>query len=249
MRRDVLATILLASCTFDHGVAPTAAPDGGSAATGDAAVAPRACHSSDPGLVLCLDFEDPAQVIDSAAVPHQIEASGVQSVTRAGQLAAMLTPSSSIVISDQPALDIEMPLTMELWLMPGVPGDHGMYALDKPNEYDVWLDDTGAYCELYNASGHELYAGTFSPLAADAWTHLACVYDGSTLVLYRDGNVEACADGQRAIATSDHGTLQVSQQYAGGLDDLHLYAEALTADQVCALAGGKACKAGCPPNG
>ncbi|MGE5182898.1 MAG: LamG-like jellyroll fold domain-containing protein, partial [Acidobacteriota bacterium] len=89
---------------------------------------------------------------------------------------------------------------------------------------------------------------TVVQLQLDAWTHVACVYDGDTLELFVAGNVLACNHTRLAIDTAVQGGIGVGTAYTGGLDDVHVYGSALSASDICRLAtGGTTCKSICPP--
>jgi hypothetical protein len=76
-------------------------------------------------------------------------------------------------------------------------------------------------------------------LALNAWTHVALVYDGSTLRLSRNGAQSASQTASGTpIATSGNLQLAASQfgeHLAGQFDDVRLYDRALSAAEVQGL--------------
>jgi hypothetical protein len=76
-------------------------------------------------------------------------------------------------------------------------------------------------------------------LALNAWTHVALVYDGSTLRPYRNGAQSASqAASGTPVATTGNLQLAASQYgetFAARLDDVRLYDRALSASEVQGL--------------
>jgi len=254
MRRAVLATTL-AGCSFVHGASQEtttdAAPpgyDGRSAGRDASAVAPR-CHSDLPGIRLCLDFEDTNLGDDSSGIAHSIDVQAVAQMSRGTQGAALLGDPSSIDIGASASLDISPKLSMEMWMSPTSfpPSGAPSWFLQNIQQYAIGFDGQIALCSVTSADqSHVLTTG--SSVQPDKWTHLACVYDGTKLVLYLDGSISACDPGTFPIATGIDAGLQIGGGYTGGLDDIHIYANALAATDVCQLAtGGTNCKSSCPP--
>jgi hypothetical protein len=85
-------------------------------------------------------------------------------------------------------------------------------------------------------------------LAAGQWAHVAAVWDGSTMRLYKDGEeVDSMAKGGSAVATDPAVTVAVGNQppdaaggtrdYDGLIDDVRIYSRALPAAEIVWLAG------------
>ena len=74
-------------------------------------------------------------------------------------------------------------------------------------------------------------------LAANTWTHLAATYDGATLRLYVNSAQVASVARTGTLATSSNplnigGDTFYSQYFAGRIDDVRVYANALTAAEI-----------------
>ena len=92
-------------------------------------------------------------------------------------------------------------------------------------------------------AGGAATASGAEPLIVGTWTHLACVYDGTTVTLYRDGRVDGSAPLMRATLPAS-ANLQVGQSCCTGLDplrgqlsDVRLWRRVPTAMEIAALAG------------
>lgn len=83
-------------------------------------------------------------------------------------------------------------------------------------------------------------------LAAETWIHVAAVYDGSTMKLYKDGELVGSRSKSGNIATGsgvavrigDDPTDSGEEPWAGMLDDIRIYNRALSAEEIQALAAG-----------
>jgi hypothetical protein len=251
MRRAVLTTVL-AGCSFVHG-APGDTPDGGRSTdsrTGvdGSAVAPK-CHSDLPNIRLCLDFEDSNLGDDSSGIAHSIQVQSVTQMSRGTQGAALMNDWSSIDVGASGSLDISPKLSMEMWISPTSFPSSGepSWFLQNIQQYAIGFNGPVALCSVTAADqSHSMSTG--SSVQLNTWTHLACVYDGTNLVLYLNGLISACTPGTFPIATGIDTGLQIGSGFTGGLDDIHIYANALSATDVCQLAtGGTMCKSACPP--
>ncbi len=251
MRRAVLATIL-AGCSFVHGASPDASPpsqgDGGAGGgDGGVAVAPK-CHSDLPDIRLCLDFEDSNLGDDSSGIAHSIQVRSVTQMSRGTQGAALLGDPSSIDVGSSASLDISPKLSIEMWISPTSfpPSGAPTWFLQSVQQYAIGFDGNVAVCSVTPADQTQSIAAA-SAVQPSKWTHVACVYDGTKILLYLDGLIKDCQDGAFPIATGIDAGLQIGASYSGGLDDIHIYANALDATDVCQLAtGGMNCKSACP---
>jgi hypothetical protein len=82
-------------------------------------------------------------------------------------------------------------------------------------------------------------------LTAGVWTHAALVYDGSALRLYQDGEEVGSLARTGALAVNDSVPVwlgdnppSTSKPFDGALDDVRIYARALSPAEVAVLAGG-----------
>ena len=74
-----------------------------------------------------------------------------------------------------------------------------------------------------------------SALAANAWSHVAFTFDGTSLRLYVNGTLVRTTNASGSIAATTGQLLVGSDSaawYRGRLDDLRIYNRALTAAQI-----------------
>jgi Concanavalin A-like lectin/glucanases superfamily/MBG domain/MBG domain (YGX type)/Bacterial Ig domain len=91
---------------------------------------------------------------------------------------------------------------------------------------------------MNGASRNERKIVSYSETAIGEWVHVAAVYDGDVLHLYRNGvSVASLTVGALSINHSPTWPLLVGQGYNGLLDDVRLYAGALAPQDVQTLAG------------
>jgi hypothetical protein len=94
-----------------------------------------------------------------------------------------------------------------------------------------------------------------SGVNAHTWTHVACVFDGDKMMPYVDGDSFICQDVQAPPTTGHDGSAiggnigaggMVTDKLIGGIDNVAIYASALSSDRICTLAGHSGdCQAQC----
>jgi hypothetical protein len=256
MRRVVLATVALVGCGFDHGHATDSTDGGGpppdsSTGGGDGSgTTTRQCHSSLPGLRLCLDFEPPDLEADASGLSYSIASQLVTATTRGTQGAAQMTTASLITIDDSPNLLISPALAIELWIDPTSLPEEGVTGLvSKLGDYGIGLSGDRVTCNVSSKPGPGERTASVTSSAhvpKDTWTHVACVYDGARLAVYVGGDVSGCTSLALTLDKTVHTGATLAGGYAGALDDVHVYAQALPDADVCRLATGTtSCKTSC----
>jgi hypothetical protein len=138
---------------------------------------------------------------------------------------------------------------MEMWIAPASFNNLGapIWFAANPYQYELGLVTDQVVCTINSPSGQSATTG-IGPLQAGAWTHVACVYDGTKVVLYVNGLIGDCLAANFPIDTTERNGVQLGGGFAGGIDDVHVYARALSATDVCQLAtGGTSCRSSCPP--
>lgn len=98
------------------------------------------------------------------------------------------------------------------------------------NQIHFWVHTSGGWTDVATATTY------------DAWIHIAGVYDGDTLSLYTDGELQntVSLSGSMDTPTSDTGigarNSDDNHWFNGNLDDVRVYRKALTADQIEGIA-------------
>jgi len=230
--RVVVFTSLLVGCGFAPKAqdvqADAQSPNGGPT------LPLSSCHSQQPDLRLCLDFEDSSLdpvVQDLSTGSHDARTTLVVPWTRSGQQAAAMDWGSTISIPESADLDIATNLTIEMWINPDY--DTDAYPLTNSGQYQLGIQQHSLFCQFGNRSVH-----ANETIEVDAWTHVACTFDGTTVTAYVDGAVSACKTGPlEPIPNVNASGTKVGLAYSGAIDDVHVYARTLDAPQLQSLAG------------
>jgi hypothetical protein len=178
--------------------------------------------------------------------------------SRVGAQAAAFDGSASYVeVPDDPALDVTGPYTETAWVnLDDTSGRH-----DVVSKFDVDADFEDSHWALtvqvrdgqlragFEDAADVDYIGVGGSVPASTWTHLAVVYDGSSVAGYVDGSevfsvAQATGDGSGSVADATPPTndepLRIGRgedYFDGRIDDLRIYDRALTASEVASLAG------------
>ena len=138
--------------------------------------------------------------------------------------------------------------TAEMWFRRDAVGSIGTYLMHR-NDLDA-ASNTGDYLGLWPGGGEVnlfIYDGetlTAGPtdIAEDVWHHVAMVRDGDGILVYLDGQLEieetvAALAGTKWVdgtwAFGGRSDLPAhNQRFAGSLDEIAIFAEALTSEQI-----------------
>lgn len=253
-----LFVLALGACSF-HAAPPLGGPpsDNPDAPTGgapdDASLEVASCHTQDPNVRLCIDFEQPALTpiaYDGSplAQKNNVTTQGIRAMDRLTEQAAQLDTNSTLTIAETPSLDITGDLTIELWANPQVlPPTDRYWMFDNNTQYGMELMMDGTVrCDIGN-----MVVDHPTTISAGTWVHVACVYGSGRLSVYVDGSsTQACRnvppppaggmDGS-AIGGNISAGPTVMQKFVGGIDNVAIYAEALSPGTICQLAGHNNC--------
>lgn len=246
--RILLATWLVAGCSFEHGLLEHP-PDSGPPAdpTVDApAGTARTCKYPDPALRLCIEFDDrnfTPIAFDASPYGLDAAATAIAEYTRNDTPAAATSWSSQIRVRETPMLDISPAITFELWVRVPAYG-WGAGLIWNDGQYQMWLDREGRVsCRVGNVT-----ATTSSELGTNKWRHVACAFDGQgskQLTLYIDGVAEQCKSASGAIPASGAQGTSIAGNLVGAIDDIRIYARRLAASEICSHADKTSCTARC----
>ena len=169
----------------------------------------------------------------------------------AGQISSALllaSSSSRLQVPDNDSLDITGPITIAAWIRPTTVGTQ--YVISKnvkssTDGFELSLSNGGRVFVRFNedSSGDALRVDSSSkyPTNGSTWMHVAATYDGSTIRLYINGQLEGSKNASFQIGTND---LPLSigsgdggyRGMKGAIDDVRIYAKALSAQEIAALA-------------
>jgi hypothetical protein len=256
MRLTLIAAVMAAGCSYSE---PTVGggdtgPDGGGN------VPPNTCPTSDSSLRLCLQFSGPLTPTVTDGMSHVVAATNLTAMTRAGDPAAHLDSTSEMFIAPIDASDLDnvTNLTIEMWIAPDqhpMPGQT-YWMLDNNTEYGMEYRDNGTIrCVISDKT----VDGT-AMVATTSWTHVACTYDQSRMIVLVNGAVDNCTNENTPIPTNGTDGVAIganlglgpvfNNRFIGGLDNVHVYDRALSGGEICTLAGhGTSCPHRCPGGG
>jgi hypothetical protein len=103
----------------------------------------------------------------------------------------------------------------------------------------------GSFVFGVRASSDPAYTALTAKAVAGRWVHLAATYDGATLKLYADGVLQSSAaaplpydNAEYLHIGGDPGVVSGRSWYTGLLDDVYIFSQALTAEEVKAVMQG-----------
>src|SRR5512134_1849418 len=163
----------------------------------------------------------------------------------AGQVGNALSfngTTSRVNVADSAAIDLTTGMTLEAWVFPtSLTGTRTVIAKERSG---------GFVYALFASNGASLPAAAIrigtttvsvtgpASLPLNAWSHLAATYSGSALILYVNGAQVAsqAATGSITVTTLalriGGNTRVTGQYYAGRIDEVRIYNQALTAGQI-----------------
>ncbi|MGE0867066.1 MAG: LamG domain-containing protein [Kofleriaceae bacterium] len=219
---------------------------------------PPPCETWVPGddaVRLCLDFEDPSLTSlarDASGHQHDAVLAGVAMKVRevgdTAQQALGVATESKVMIAESAELDATNALSFGLWVFANAtpqPDTAPLGLLSNGTEYGIALQPDG---DVRCTVGDQLASSNLlaAPLLTlNRWIHVACTYDGHDLRVYLNGVLSDCtAAPMVAVKRSSSGIVigarndgLVSSPLVGAVDNVHVYARALTALEICSLHG------------
>jgi fibronectin type 3 domain-containing protein len=201
-------------------------------------------NSATPGLVAAYGFDAGAgtTVADQSGNGNSGTIAG-PTWTTAGRFGSALQfdgVDDLVTVADSASLDLTGGMTLEAWVRPTALSSWNTVVLkERPGYYAYALyANTGTS----RPSGNVFTTSDFdvrgsAAVAANAWTHLAATYNGSSLVLYVNGTQAATLAATGAIATSTAvlrigGNSIWGEYFQGLIDEVRVYNRALTPAQI-----------------
>ncbi len=220
-----------------------------------------------PELALWLQFEEAdfaAGLLDESPWDHEVTCAEVCPTPIRGMSgnAALFDGVESCVVVPHGAAftDLEGVTTSAFVLLEAQPMAADAHMIvgkpvlaDDRNSFELFMTDTDimdmmmrARTAIADDAGFlTLNAPELSP--ADQWIHVASTWDGATVTLYVDG-VAVDSGMYPSMAIDDHDVLvgcdddaddpDYDNIFVGAIDEVRVYREALTAEQIAALAAG-----------
>lgn len=167
--------------------APRGTSDGGGGdSDAEPAVNPFCAASGD--LVACYEFD--GNLEDSSVNNNDLTGDNITFTTGKDGQALLTGQSAKIDPQNDPSLDFTDALTMEAWILPSQ--SQTRWVMDHQAQWGLLLEDDKIGCTVVTVvdedppSGHTIKSDPGS-VPEDDWTHVACTYDGTQIVLYIDG--------------------------------------------------------------
>ncbi len=201
------------------------------------------CDPANAMLVGCWEFEGNGNDRSGSNPSNTANtSSGAFGTGRVG-MGLVLDASSLVTTGDRPSLEPPN-LSFEAWIRPTeLPATGRMGVFDSGGAYGLFINNTGTglLCSL----GIQVQA-TFA-FPTNAWTHVACSTDGSTVRVYINGSQIAMMAGGSPLGTGDNlGTYLGANSpngevLIGTIDQIRFWNVARTPAQMCAAAGMTSC--------
>lgn len=224
---------------------------GGGSGSGGTSVTPaRTCSYDADELRLCIEFEDgrfDPMVSDASDAQLDVPAIDVGATNRASFKAAAFAWTSRISVGESMALDIGGAISIEAWV--GVTFDQSENLVENTNQYSVGITDSGrVVCRI---GGATLSSYDSAKIALYTFNHVACIYDGASLSVYLNGKLAGTQPLTVGAPTGAmNGTRIGGNGFIGAIDDIRIYAKALSLSEVCRRATGQdACTPFTPTDG
>ena len=196
---------------------------------------------SAPGLVAAYGFSEGsgATTVDSSGTGNTGAVGNAtwSTVGKFGNALSFNGTNARVTVNDAASLDVTTGMTLEAWVFPTAGG--GFRDVVYKGSDDIY------YLEGSSPAGPPAMGGTFSTsllsgassLPLNVWTHVAGTYDGQTMRLYMNGAQVGSRAQTGPIATSSGpltigGDALYGQYFAGRIDEVRIYNQALTASQI-----------------
>ena len=208
----------------------------------------------DDGLVGAWQMDSPSgsQVLDASGQGNdgQVVGSPVAISGPVGQALYLHGDGDRVLIADDASLAVQS-LTIAAWLQPQERSTQ--YAISKATKngedgFELSLSSRGPVFVRFNqdSSGNDyrVESNRTYPTDGTTWLHVVATYDGSTIKLYLDGQLEASQAASFSLATNQLALSLGAQHdgtrpFLGGMDDVRIYNRALDAQEIAAVIAGQ----------
>jgi beta-galactosidase len=181
-------------------------------------------------------FSNPVyQVVDDSAYDNDAIAYATFEAGFSGQAL-----KGYAVVKDDPSLNITgSQVTLEAWVYPTAAAAHSPIIAKGDHQYSLKMNSDGTNLEffIYNSGWHSLTASVPGNWIGN-WHQVAGTYDGTTLKIYIDGQLQNSMAYTGTIQTVaypvcvGHDMENSGRQFFGLIDKARVYNQALTANQL-----------------
>jgi hypothetical protein len=153
-------------------------------------------------------------------------------------------PYNYVSVPNSASLNPTSAISICAWINPSWTGNNRILQKGRSDNQYRLIKEWGDNTKFHLSGVGELFPQNVLPPLGE-WTHLAAIYDGSSMKLYFDGVVVAEMDASGDIATSDepliignkHETAPGGDEFNGMLDDVRIYNRALSQSEIKKLGG------------
>ncbi len=200
------------------------------------------------------DEVDGDKALDASGKQHTGKLYGATRAAGKSQGALRFTGTSYVYVQGNEDLDLPtQALTLAVWLKP----DRSLVEMTHPYPMPIYradyatsvgyglmvtvseTDQFGLRLHHRVGSGQSIEIATPQSLVANAWVHVAGVYDGTTMTLYRNGAAVATrTTGTMTVRNAGEVAMFLGRGFEGLMDDVRIYHRALSRTDVVGLAQG-----------
>ena len=201
------------------------------------------------GLVAAYNFEEAkgGTVVDASGNGNHGVLSGAKR-TASGKFGRDLSFDGSndwVTVNDSATLDLTTSMTLEAWVYPTtVSGNRTVLVKENAPGNSVYYLYANTSDDSANTPlGGGVFAGQYqfvhggSTLTANAWSHVAITYNGTTERLYVNGN-QVASKAQTGSIGGSSGALRIGgnsmwgEYFKGRIDEIRIYNRALSATEI-----------------
>ena len=148
-----------------------------------------------------------------------------------------------VQIPDSPFLRVGKPyFTFSVWIKPSsLSGCAGPNCIifNKENSYEWGLDNVGnLYWAIANVTPGWSWINSNVVVSAGVWTNLAMTYDGTNVRIYKNGVLASTQAASGLVSDPTNDYLRIAARsgpgsfFAGSIDEVRIYSQALTAAKI-----------------
>ena len=156
-----------------------------------------------------------------------------------------------VTVPSSPSLTVTGPLTVAAWVNPRTPADPPQSRAIAEKWESQGLAYSGYFLRISSKGNAHFVVSeptriseitSTKPLVPETWSHVAAVYDGSSLKMYVHGTLEktiAASNGpapSQAVLRIGKGGGGGGHNFLGSLDDVRVYNRALSAEEIARFA-------------
>ncbi len=151
-------------------------------------------------------------------------------------------------VASEPTLNPTQQVSLGLWVRPGALPDRESFLISHGSWQNRWklsLTPNARARWTVRTTAGTVDVDAAAPITSGAWVHLAATYDGTALKVYVNGQLSGQAPLTGLMAATDLPLMlgqmlptDAGYNFAGSIDEVHVFNRALSDTEVLALYGG-----------